>query len=145
MKLIITESQNKEVLKSMIKNIGWRTVSNLLGGPKALAEIVFNDNPIEFLSLFNDLDVVQSEENSDLTLFRYEKGNNIMIYDRDANIIYINSDIIPFRSLLPKGFHVYYPKNEDLIEEWLREVYNLNNLLNFRTFPSEETWFAQML
>jgi len=145
MKLIITESQNKEVLKSMVKKTGWRTVSDLIGGPKVLAEVVFNNDPMEYLNMFNDLDVVQSEENEYLTLFRYEKGNNIMIYYRDSNSVYINSDIISFRSFLPKGFYVYYPNNEELIEKWLREVYNLNDVLNFRTFTSDETWFNQLV
>ena len=145
MKLIITESQNKEVLKSMVKKIGWKTVSDLLGGPKVLAEVVFNNDPMEYLNMFNDLDVVQSEENEYLTLFRYEKGNNIMIYSRDSDSVYINTDIISFRSFLPKGFYVYYPKNDELIDKWLREVYNLNDVVNFRTFTSDETWFNQLV
>lgn len=145
MKLIITESQNKEVLKSMVKKIGWKTVSDLLGGPKVLAEVVFNNDPMEYLNMFNDLDVVQSEENSDLTLFRYEKGNNIMIYRRDSNSVYINSDIISFRSFLPKGFYVRSPHNEELIEKWLREVYNLNDVVNFWPLFDYDTWFNQLV
>jgi hypothetical protein len=90
MKLIITESQNKEVLKSMVKKIGWKTVSDLLGGPKVLAEVVFNNDPMEYLNVFNGLDVVRSEQDKEYILFRVSKGNNIMLLHESSTVLYVS-------------------------------------------------------
>ena len=132
MKIIITEEQNRTIsdrLKSMVKQMGWRTASKSVGGPKNLAKLGFNNDPMEFLNLFNDLNVVQSEEESYLILYRYEKGNNIMIYDRDQNEISISHDVIWF--FLTKGFELSHPEIKELTEEWLNEVYNLRGVTSF--------------
>jgi hypothetical protein len=132
MKIIITEEQNRTIsdrLKSMVKQMGWEKTSKSVGGPKNLSKLGFNNNPMEFLNLFNDLNVVQSEEESYLILYRYEKGNNIMIYDRDQNEISISHDVIWF--FLTKGFELSHPEIKELTEEWLNEVYNLRGVTSF--------------
>jgi hypothetical protein len=132
MKIIITEEQNRTIsdrLKSMVKQMGWEKTSKSVGGPKNLSKLGFNNNPMEFLNLFNDLNVVQSEEESYLILYRYEKGNNIMIYDRDQNEISISHDVIWF--FLTKGFELSHPEIKELTEEWLNGVYNLRGVTSF--------------
>ena len=76
MRIIITENQQSSLqlkLKKMVKDIGVKKTSNVVGGFENLTKLGFNSNPMEFLNMFNDLDVVQLEEKPDLTLFRYEK------------------------------------------------------------------------
>ena len=93
MKIIITEEQQtsiKRKLQKMFKKLGWEKTSNVVNGPEQLAKLAFNNDPLEFLNMFNDLDVVQSEENHDQILFRYEKGNNMMIYNKKHKYVYIN-------------------------------------------------------
>jgi hypothetical protein len=72
------------------------------------------------------LDVVQSEEEPDWTLFRYEKRNNVMIYNRKNNKVYINYYVI--WQFLEKGFDLKYSEIQQLTEEWLSEAYNLRGV-----------------
>ena len=134
MKIIITESQynllieNKknQFLFDIIKKDGWESAAELVGGIKNLKKLTGIETPMDFLKLFNDLDVVQSEEKPDWELYRYEKGNNMMIYDRKSDIVYINYDVI--WSFLEKVFDLNYSEIQQLTEEWLSEVYNLRGV-----------------
>jgi hypothetical protein len=117
MKLIITESQNKEVLKSMVKKIGWKTVSDLLGGPKVLAEVVFNNDPMEYLNVFNGLDVVRSEQDKEYILFRVSKGNNIMLLHESSTVLYVSYSKV--KSFLESGFNMDNKSIRKLINVWM--------------------------
>ena len=129
MKIIITESQKKSInvgLQNMIKNDGWKTVSKFVGGTDNLKKLVGIESPIDFLNLFNDLDVIDSEENPNLTLFRYEIGNNLMVYDDEFDFVYINYSII--WSFLEKVFGFNYSEIQEVTQEWLSEVYDLREV-----------------
>ncbi len=129
MKIIITENQQSNVktkLQNMVKTMGWEPAAIAVGGIENLAKLGFNNNPMEFLNLFNDLDVVQSEEKPDLILFRYEKGNNMIIYDRKNEYVYINYDVI--WSFLEDVFGLNYFKIQKLTKDWLGETYNLRGI-----------------
>jgi hypothetical protein len=117
MKLIITENQNKEVLKSMVKKIGWKTVSDLLGGPKVLAEVVFNNDPMEYLNVFNGLDVVRSEQDKEYILFRVSKGNNIMLLHESSTVLYVSYSKV--KSFLESGFNMDNKSIRKLINVWM--------------------------
>ena len=80
---------------------------------------------MEFLHLFDDLDVVQSEEEPDFTLFRYKPTHNLMIYDRKNKIVYINYELI-WKPLFDTG--LFNPDIEGLTKEWLSSVYNLRGV-----------------
>ena len=80
---------------------------------------------MEFLHLFDDLDVVQSEENPDLILFRYEKGKNMMIYNKKNEDVYINFEEI-WKPLFDVG--LFNPDIQELTKTWLDEVYNLRGV-----------------
>jgi hypothetical protein len=132
MKIIITEDQSNTIsdkLKSMVKQIGWEKTSKSVGSPKNLSKLGFNNDPMEFLNLFNDLNVVQSEQESYLVLYCYEKGNNLMVYDRDINEISISHDVIWL--FLKKGFGLKWDEIQNLTKEWLGEVYNLRGVTTF--------------
>ena len=134
MKIIITEEQHKflinenikQTLKQEVKKSGWEDTASLVGGPEELARLAFNNNPMEFLNLFNDLDVVQSEEKDDWTLFRYEKHKNLMIYYRKNDLVYIN--YYEIWSFLVDGFVLKYSETQKLTKRWLDEVYNLRGI-----------------
>ena len=110
-------------LKIEVKKFGWESTALLVGEPKDLSTIAFNNNSVEFLHLFNDLDVVQSEKKKYWTLFRYEKGNNLMVYDGKTEYVYVNYDVI--WSFLKDGFSLDLSEIKDIIKIWLRDVYNL--------------------
>ena len=134
MKIIITEEQHKflinenlkQTLKQEVKKSGWEDTASLVGGAEELARLAFNNDPREFLNMYNDLDVVQSEEKEDWTLFRYEKHKNLMIYNRKNDIVHFNYDEI--WSFLKHGFGLEYSETQELTKTWLDEVYNLRGV-----------------
>ena len=133
MKIIITESQYnlllesnlKQNLKQQIKNFGIKDTAELVNGFDNLMEILNINSPMKFLHLFDDLDVVQSEEEPDFTLFRYKPTHNLMIYDRKNKIVYINYELI-WKPLFDTG--LFNPDIEELTKEWLSSVYNLRGV-----------------
>ena len=74
------KSSKQDVLKKQVLKHGWKSVANMIGFDN-LYKIGFNNDYNEFLSLFNNLDIVQSEINPNRMLYRFEKGNNIMVYN----------------------------------------------------------------
>ena len=129
MKIIITENQNSKLqtkLKDLVKDYGWEAASKAIGGSNKLAKIAFNNNPMEFLHIFDDLDVVQSEENKNWSLFRYTPKYNVMIYNKENSGLYVSYDDI--WSFLGGNFGLKYSEIQELIKEWLGEVYNLRGV-----------------
>ena len=135
MKIIITESQYnllfetkfKENLKQEIKNFGINDTAKLVSGFDNLMEILNIDSPMKFLHLFDDLEQVQSEENPNLTLFRYKPKRNLMIHDRKNKTVHINFEEI-WKHLLDAG--LFNPDIKELTREWLSNVYNLEGVTN---------------
>jgi hypothetical protein len=134
MKIIITERQkdllfeNKrnELLINMIKNEGWESAAEMVGGVENLKRVIGIETPMDFLNLFNDLDIVQSEKHPDWILFRYVRNNNILIYDEKNRAVYINYDFI--WSFLKNGFGLKYSEIQEISKEWLSEVYDLREI-----------------
>jgi hypothetical protein len=124
----------KQTLKQTVKEDGWEFAADLVNGPKDLTKLAFNNDPMEFLNLFNDLDVFQSEEGPNWTLFRYEKGNNVMVYNRINDNVYINYDVIWL--FLQKGFDLNYIETQELTKIWLSEAYNLRGVITYASPPS---------
>ena len=142
MKLIITENQFKDNVINLIKKDDWIDTSEMVGlDAKEFAEMFFNNDPMEFLNVYNDLDVVVSKENPDWTLFRYEKGYNIMAYDRKNGIVYINYNEI--WSFLKDGFELNNNETLELTERWLDETYNLRGIRTGYKIPFVEKWMSQ--
>jgi len=143
MRIIITENQQSSLqlkLKKMIKDIGVKKTSNVVGGFENLAKLGFNSNPMEFLNMFNDLYVVQSKGRPNWVLFRYKKGNNMMVYDRENNEVHINyRDIWEF---LEDGFGLNYSETKKLTQEWLGETYNLNGVTTQWISPQGLGWLG---
>jgi hypothetical protein len=135
MKIIISESQYKlikenvslkEKLLGLIKKVGFKSVTKIVGSLDKTFEIFDVKEPMDFLNLFNDLESVQSEEDENWTLYRYRKGHNFMVYDRKNDSVYINSDEI--WSVLEDKFGLKFSERQKIIEIWLGEVYNLRGV-----------------
>jgi hypothetical protein len=126
MKYVISENQIEKIkskIHEYVKKYGFEK-SREIFGDKVLLTIGFNNNPMEFLNLFNDLDVVQSEDfPNQYMLFRYEEGKNLMVYDRKNDLIYINYNQI--WSVLRKDFNLNHSGIEQTIMNWLSESYGL--------------------
>ena len=125
-KKVIKENEAKDSLIDMIKEDGWEETSELVGGSENLEKLVGIKTPMDFLHLFDDLNVVQSEETPDWTLFKYEKRTKLMVYNRLRNIVYIN--YYKFWRVLEYGFYLNDSEINELIQEWLNEVYDLKDV-----------------
>ena len=130
MKIIITENQKQSTqdrLKNMVKNVGWEQASDVVGGTNDLLKLVFDNNPRKFLNLFDDLNMVQSETHQDWTLFKNKKGNTIILYDRKENVAFISFSKI--WSFLEKGIGLDRGDIKDIVNRWVRDVYDLKNVI----------------
>ena len=135
MKIIITENQYKlikenislkEKLKGLIKKVDFESTVRVVRSLDNLFKIFGIKEPMDFLNLFNDLDVVQSDENPSFMLYRYKKGHNLMIYDRKNDYVFINYDDI--WSVLENKFGLKLTEIKELTEIWLDETYNLRGI-----------------
>jgi len=125
-KKILKEESLKQSLRQQVKDYGWKGTAKMVNGPEELAKLAFDNDPMEFLHMFDDMDVVQSKNEKDWTLFRYEKGNNLMIYDRKSEYVYIDySDIWSF---LEDGFGLNYSKAQAFTKRWVDEAYKLRGV-----------------
>jgi len=132
MKIIITENK-VDKLKELIKDIGTIRIVNLMGGFDTFCKVMKIDGFMDFLHLFDDLEVVQSEEKKDWTLFRYKKGNNLMIYDRKSKEVYFSYDEI--WSFLEDKFGLYLNADVQVVtKKWLGEVYNLRGVTTGKVY-----------
>jgi hypothetical protein len=125
-KKILKEESLKQTLKQQVKEFGWKDTAELVGGAENLVKLGFNNDPMEFLHLFDDLDFVQSEEKPNSTLFRYKKYENLIIYDRKNDDVFIDYDRI--WSILRNSFGLNYTEIQSLTKTWLGEVYNLRGI-----------------
>jgi len=113
-------------LENIIKSSGIAGTINLFGGFDNYCKVFKIEGPMDFLKSLPLMDVVQSEEKPDWSLFRYEKGKNMMVYDRKIETVYINYDEI--WEVLSNKFELNYSETEKLTKEWLDEVYNLRGV-----------------
>jgi len=126
MKIIITENKFRDTIKLSLKELGTKSTIDNVGGWENFCKVFNIEGPMDFLHLFNDLDVVPSEEVEYWTLFRYKKGNNLMIYDRKSKEVYFNYDEI--WSFLEDKFDLTTPVVQVVTKKWLGEVYNLRGI-----------------
>ena len=125
-KQILKEESLKQNLRQQVKDYGWKDTAEMINGPEELAKLAFDNDPMEFLHMFDDMDVVQSEINPNRTLFRYEKGSNLMVYDiKNGHVVISYSDIWSF---LGDGFGLKSSEKQVLTTRWLEEVYKLRGV-----------------
>jgi hypothetical protein len=135
MKIIITESQYKrlnesislkEKLKELMKKTSFKSVVKIVGSLDKTLEIFDIKKPMDFLNLFNDLDVVQGEEVPEWTLYRYKKGHNLILYNKNGKYVHIN--YYEIWSVLEDNFGLSYTETKELAKRWLDETYKLKDV-----------------
>ena len=116
-KKILKEETLSQTLKNQIKEFGWEDTAELVNGPKNLAKLGFSNKPMEFLNVFNDLDVVRSEQDKEYILFRVSKGNNIMLLHESSTVLYVSYSKV--KSFLESGFNMDNKSIRKLINVWM--------------------------
>ena len=128
-KRVIKENNAKMELIDTIKDEGFMSASEMVGGGKVLFKLLDIKTPMEFLHLFDDLNVVQSKETPNWTLYSYKPKHNIIIYNKENDNVYVSYDDI--WSFLKSNFGLKYSEIQEHIKEWLGEVYNLRGVTPF--------------
>ena len=126
MKILITENKFKDSIKLSLKELGPKSTIDNIGGWGNFCNVLNIDGFMDFLHLFDDLEQVQSEEREHWTLFRYKKGNNLMVYDRKSEEVYISYPEL--WSFLDDKFDLTYPVVQAVTKKWLGEVHNLRGI-----------------
>jgi hypothetical protein len=91
-------------------------------GVNYLINDVFNGDPYEYLSLFNNLIHFESEQNPGIFIYKFESGDNVFVVDsRDSevNYVYLNYNIF-FSPLLNFSARLL-----QTVINWLRDNYDI--------------------
>ena len=144
MKCLITESQRDDLLKNLIKEHGYYFVSKIVG-TDYLSEEVFHSNPMEFLSLYDGLDHFESSEKPGLTIYRYEKGDNIFVVKNSTDDVYINYDAIYGALTMFKESQIYSVRTR-LLLNWLWNSFGIKSDRNHMwTIHPDQDYFSDYL
>jgi len=133
---------HKEILKQRVLKHGWQDVDEMVGGFDILYKHAFNNDYNEFLNLYSDLEVVQSEERPNWTLYRFEKGENVMIYNKENDYVYIDNYVI--WSFFKDGIGLNYDETQDIMKNWLDEVYNLRGVIPKNEVIHLQLWLDEV-
>jgi hypothetical protein len=129
MKYIITEQQNDKLverLTNIIKSGSWDKTAKMVGGVDNLVKILNIDTPMDFLHLFDNMNVVRSKKRPHWTLFRYIPNKNLMVYDKkDESVYFDNNEIWSNLQLI---FKLKNSEIEKITKDWLGKVYNLRGV-----------------
>ena len=131
-KRVIKENNTKMELINTIKDEGFNSTAEMVGGAEILMKLLNIKTPMDFLHLFDNLEVVRSEKSQYWTLFRHKPNDNVVLYDRRDDDIYISNDEIWL--ILEYYFDLSYTESHSLIMEWLNEVYNFEKVTPMSKF-----------
>jgi hypothetical protein len=128
-KRVIKEEKlsKQDVLKKHVLKNDWEEVANRIGGFDNLYKHAFNNDYNEFLKLYSNLEVVQSEENPNYTLYRFGPSKNMMIYNTKTGDAYINYEVI--WSFFRNGIGLEFDDTQYIMKRWLDDTYNLDNVI----------------
>jgi hypothetical protein len=119
---VIKENDLKNSLIDMIRDEGWQSASELVGGPKNLTRLIFNNNPIDYL-YFIDEDSKKVKNDKGYYFFKDGNGmNNLMIYTPKTSTLFINKKMV--WEFIALGFSLDYVEIQELIRKWFKETYN---------------------
>jgi hypothetical protein len=122
-KKILKEESLKQNLKQQVKEFGWKGTAELVNGSENLLELMHINNPMDFLNLYNDLDVFDSEK---FILFGRRENEELITYYKTHKDVYIDYNQIWI--VLEEGFGLRYDETQSLIETWLGDIYNLRGI-----------------
>ncbi len=126
MKIIITENQHnviKQKLLNLVKQHGFDTGIIVTRSSDKLKEIAFDNNPMNFLNLYDDLIPTKSEG---IIYFKNKNNDNFIIYSEPTNVVYF--DYINIWSILEEEFNLTYSEVQNLTKVWLENVYGLDDV-----------------
>ena len=123
-KRIVRENTAKDSLIDMIKNDGWGYASDLVGGSKNLKKLSGIIEPIDFLNLYNELNVNMNDDNTRGILTNNEGDRVISISTSKNNKVFALVDTSIWYPL-EFGFLHNNAITANLVRQWLKDVYGI--------------------
>ena len=140
MKIIISESQykrlneslsEKETIQNKIKEDGWNKLLKY-NNPNSILSRGFDNNPFEFLNLYNDLETVISQTSSNIMLFRKKPNDNLMVFNLLTKKMFINNTELWM--ILEDLFKLTPEQTESIIKVWLDKTFNISDANPVRNY-----------
>jgi len=140
MKIIISESQykrlneslsEKEIIQNKIKEDGWNKLLKY-NNPNSILSRGFDNNPFEFLNIYNDLETVISQTSSNIMLFRKKPNDNLMVFNLLTKKIFINNTELWM--ILEDLFKLTPEQTESIIKVWLDKTFNISDANPVRNY-----------
>ena len=117
-KKILKEENLKSELKRMVRSDGWESVSPLVGGEETLAQLAFDNDPMEFIDSLG-----LKKENGDYSIyFSNDEGTvflSISTLNGIVDLLYIVSEF------LHKGFNLNREQAKKVIKQWLSDRHDI--------------------
>lgn len=143
MKIIITESQyvrlneslnEKELIQNKIKEDGWNKLLKN-NDVDVIVRKGFDNNPNEFLRLYNDLEMVRSSAFPNLMLFRNKPNENLMVFNPTTSQIYINN----YDLWLPLELFFRLTPEEvtETLNNWIENSFGLRGIKSVRNYKPQ--------
>ena len=115
---VIKEENLKSELKRMVRSDGWESVSPLVGGEETLAQLAFDNDPMEFIDSLG-----LKKENGDYSIyFSNDEGTvflSISTLNGIVDLLYIVSEF------LHKGFNLNREQAKKVIKQWLSDRHDI--------------------
>ena len=140
MKIIISESQykrlneslnEKEIIQNNIKEDGWNKLLKYNSSDSILSK-GFDNNPVEFLNIYNDLEMVISQTSSNIMLFRKKPNDNLMVFNLLTKKMFINNTELWM--ILEDLFKLTPEQTESIIKMWLDKTFNISDVNPVRNY-----------
>ena len=150
-KVLREETSKNDIFKQVLR-MGFHDSYELFGSFENLFNVLGVKNEVDFMNLFKGLEKHETEGyyyihlsddnedveylediNTDLVLYRFEKGNNIFIYH--DGFITVKCEII---QILSHFFDMSVSERYMFLKEWIKKNYNLDFTHLFSTCGSEE-------
>jgi len=123
-KRIVRENTTKDSLINIIKNDGWGYAADLVGGSKNLKKLSGIIEPIDFLNLYNELNVNMNDDNTRGILTNNEGDRVISISTSKNNKVFALVDTSIWYPL-EFGFLHNNAITANLVRQWLKDVYGI--------------------
>ena len=122
-KVLKEETNIKTIIHKFIKDGNLSVAIDVVGGFDKLCEIMGIKKPIDLLNLYNDLEVVESNQKPGIFLFRNKIGDNYFIYERTSDYVGVYLQNLP--KVLFDHFGLTMPQTRRLFHKWLKESLNI--------------------
>jgi hypothetical protein len=117
-KKILKEENLKSDLKRMVSLDGWESTYPLVGDPETLAQLAFDNDPMQFM----DSLVTKRVNGKYADYFGNHENKLFLQFTRDIEIIEVNNELSDF---LRFGFKLNKDGARNIIKDWLFDRHDI--------------------